>query len=190
MNPDNNDSSTSLEVVEPVQVQDTSSEEDIVEILNNLIVLDKNRREEGKEIDPTIPWDRATWSWEYRKCGRQYCNCKLGGDYRHGPYLVMVWKDLDSKQYRNKVKKKYLGKSKDLDIDKVLSDLSLKKSYEKAGIINRNLTFIKLRKGVNILKAARSGNKLAQEYHKKIEADKVSTDWAYKKVFKLNQTEK
>lgn len=196
-NPDNIDGSTTSKFVEPTQSQNPGQEplkwtnEKIIENLNNLIVREKNQRERGKEIDPTIPWDRATMSWEYRTCKSLTCKCKLGGDFRHGPYLVMVWKDLDSNQYRNKVKKKYLGKSgyKSMDVNEVLDKLSHKKKCKEVGIIDRDYTMTKLNKCQAIVEAADNGNKLAEEYIQKLDSRKVTIDWAYKKVFKLNQTE-
>ncbi len=203
-NNSNLDSSTTSELVEPTQVQETEEKqrhwyqfgnerlhltEKEVELINKLIIKEQNQREFGKEIDPSIPWDRATFSWEYRKCPSQKCKCRLGEEFRHGPYLIMIWKDLDSK-YPNKVKKKYLGKSKDMNIDNVLSDLSLKKEFRSRGMLDRDFTMADFRKGEAIIKAAENGSELAQEYRQKMKDCKVSMDWAYKKVFKLNQTEK
>jgi hypothetical protein len=119
------------------ETQRTLSERDI-EILNNAIVELQNQR-----IRPSIPWKRATLSWEYRKCGRQACRCKYGGRYRHGPYLVMVWKDLDS-PYLNKLKKKHLGKSEDFDVDKVLDNYSYKMALIRSSGEDREFTTAKL----------------------------------------------
>ncbi len=185
---------TTSKLVEPTQVQNNESEprrewsEEDIDTLNTIIAHEQNQREWGKEINPSIPWDRATMSWEYRKCRGQNCKCRFGGDFRHGPYLVMVWKDLDSKCL-NKVKKKYLGKSKDGDMNvyNVLSDLSSKKNVF-SGLVDRDCTVTKLKKCMDIMKAEENGNKLAQEYNQKLKNSKVSVDWAYKKVFKLNQT--
>ena len=103
----------------------------------------------------------------------------------------MVWKDLDSK-YPNKVKKKYLGKSKDRDmnVENILHNLSHKKRCKEIGLIDKEFTMTKLNKVTAIVEAAENGNELAQEYIQKIDDGKVLIDWAYKKVFKLNQTEK
>jgi hypothetical protein len=199
------DSYTTSKLVEPTNVKETEEKqrhwyqfgnerlqltEEEADFFNTIIAREERQREFGKEIDPSIPWDRATFSWEYRKCRGQNCKCRFGGDFRHGPYLVMVWKDLDSEQ-RNKVKKKYLGKSKDGDMNvyNVLSDLSSKKNVYR-GLVDRDCTVIKLKKCMDIMKAAENGNELAQEYNQKLKDSEVSVDWAYKKVFKLNQTDR
>jgi hypothetical protein len=203
MTNNNNDGSTTSEFVELLQDQGTEEKqrysyqfgkkrlhltEKEAEFINKILEQEEIQREWGKEIDPTIPWNRATFSWEYRKCASPYCKCNiLGGDFRHGPYLVMVWKDLDSK----KIKKKYLGKSKDgdMNIDKVLHDLNLKKEFRRLGILSRDFTMTGVRKGEAIIKAAENGNKLAEEYRQKLDNHKVTVDWAYKKVFKLNNNQ-
>jgi hypothetical protein len=45
----------------------------------------------------------------------------------------------------------------------------------------------KLKKGMALIKAGENGNELAQEYNQKIKDDKVSIDWAYKKVYKIGK---
>ena len=193
------DSYTTSKLVEPTNVKETEEKqrhwyqfgneqlqltEEEADFFNTIIAREERQREFGKEIDPSIPWDRATFSWEYRKCRGQNCKCEFGGDFRHGPYLVMVWKDLDSK----KVKKKYLGKSKDMNIDNVLSDLSLKKEFRSRGMLDRDFTMADFRKGEAIIEAVENGNELAQEYRQKMKDCKVSMDWAYKKVFKMRRS--
>ena len=147
------------------------------ELLNQIRYIEREQRTRGNEIDPSIPWERATFSWETRKCGKRNCKCKFGDKFKHGYYLIMVWKEL------GKIKKKYLGKNKDMNIDQVLSDLSYKKKCEGAGIINRDCTFAHLNKVAAIIEAARNDNELAKEYSLKLKYSQVTTDYAYRKVF-------
>jgi hypothetical protein len=181
--------STSSELVESPQPQteaQTQTEQHQrylsdkeIELLEDNIVDERNWRARGESVDPSILWNRATKSWEYRKCGRQHCRCKLGGNDRHGPYLVMIWTDLDSK-YQNKFKRKYLGASKDFDQDKVLDDYIRKMAWKRASGDDRDSTATTYRKFQDVRDAAANGNKLAQEYYSKIRNHTVSVDWAYK----------
>ena len=152
-------------------------EPQLSELLIQIITIDRDRRTRGNEIDPSIPWTRATFSWEMWKCGKQNCKCKFGGKYKHGYYLIMVWKEL------GKIKKKYLGKNKDMDIDQVLFNLSHRKECEKAGLIDKEHTFAHLKKIGEIIKAAENGNELAKEYCSKLKNEEVSMNYAYRKVF-------
>jgi hypothetical protein len=106
----------------------------------------------------------ATIRLEYVKCGNPDCSEK------HGPYNYAYWKDRQTK----KLKKKYIGKSWEDYRDRRFAKSN---GYRPMHNENRKFRFIQ--------RQVESGNnQLAKDYMEKVNANKVSLDWAYKKVRK------
>jgi len=114
-----------------------------------------------EEFD-TLP-KKATVRSEYVKCGNIDCN-KL-----HGPYLYGYWKQ------DRKLKKMYIGKSYEEYYARITNMVIQK-------LIGERITHTQLKKGMFVRQQSQKGIKTAMEYWKKIKEEKVSVDWAYKKV--------
>jgi hypothetical protein len=107
----------------------------------------------------------ATIRLEYVKCGNPDCAEK------HGPYNYAYWKDRETK----KLKKRYIGKSWEDYLDRTMAKSSGNRPMHNE---NRKLRFIQ--------REVESGNnqQLAKEHMEKFYANKVSLDWASKKIRK------
>ena len=102
----------------------------------------------------------ATIRQEYIKCSNPDCK-ELHKP--HGPYLYAYWKQ------DKKLKKKYIGRSWDDWVNRMLARRSLTRPSD-------------IRKTKFINEQIKKGNNLAKEYKLKLKLDRVTLDWAYKQI--------
>jgi hypothetical protein len=116
--------------------------------------------------------NNATLRQEFVKCGRTECKC-FKGEEIHGPYIYAYWKE------NGKLRKRYVGKS----LKEYESNLATRAAIDVVGVsqtMRREITMY--RKMEFIKHEVEKDNKIAQEYDKKLEQNKVTFDWAYRVV--------
>lgn len=115
--------------------------------------------EQQKEDEfPPFEKQKVTQRWDYvrDKFGR-----------RHGPYLYLYWKE------NGRLRKMYVGKSaKDDDAKQIEKTVN--------GLTGQDVTHTHWRKRSFINEQIKKGNRLAEEYKKKLDGKMVSIDWAHK----------